>query len=235
MAGLNAAKGKYIALCEGDDYWTDPLKLQQQIDFLERHSDYSACFHPVQIWQEDRQELVEDSITRKVPATTSLDDLIVGNYIHTPSIVYRNRTYPEWFQRVPLGDYAIHCLNALDGKIFKLEQPMAVYRVHTAGMMQVYTENNKDKYSQKALSFAQGMYELYAYLYEQTKNPSLENYLYQHLVFLKECALNQGAIPQAKHYAKQLLKNYPHKLSPKAKLSLWATTLFPSIIKKIKK
>ena len=45
--------GKYIAFCEGDDYWTDPLKLQKQIDFLESHPDYSLCFHNAIIHWED--------------------------------------------------------------------------------------------------------------------------------------------------------------------------------------
>ena len=46
-------KGEYIAFCEGDDYWTDPLKLQTQVDFLERNSDVSCCFHMVDIFQQN--------------------------------------------------------------------------------------------------------------------------------------------------------------------------------------
>src|ERR1700741_4673788 len=50
---LQAAKGKYIAYLEGDDYWTDPNKLQKQIDFLEQHPDFALCFHQVRLIKND--------------------------------------------------------------------------------------------------------------------------------------------------------------------------------------
>lgn len=56
--------GKYIAFCEGDDYWTDPLKLQKQIDFLESHPNYSLCFHNAVIHWEDGR--TEDSVFSNV-------------------------------------------------------------------------------------------------------------------------------------------------------------------------
>ena len=53
LATLNACRGQYIALCEGDDYWTDPTKLQKQVDFLESHPECSLCFHRVLVVYED--------------------------------------------------------------------------------------------------------------------------------------------------------------------------------------
>jgi glycosyltransferase involved in cell wall biosynthesis len=129
------AKGKYIALCEGDDYWTDPYKLQKQVDFLEENEDYSICFHPVKI--EKDGELVDDYITKEVPETTNIYDLAKGSYIHTPSIMFRSsllNSYPTKFIKAPVGDYLLLLFLAQFGKIKKLNDVAAVYRVHHTSM-----------------------------------------------------------------------------------------------------
>ncbi len=133
---LKACKGKYIALCEGDDYWTDPLKLQKQVDFLEKNSGYSICFHNVKVLKDS--EFNNDYLTWKVPETTTLNCLINGNYIHTVSCVFRNNfggnPLPDILYKSPLGDYALHIINAQYGKIKKLDDCMAVYRIHSCSI-----------------------------------------------------------------------------------------------------
>ena len=131
------AKGKYIAHCEGDDYWTDPLKLQKQVSFLEANPDYSMCFHSVKIWKASDKKLVIDDITRDVPDTTDIYELAKGNYIQTPSVVYRFgliKEFPPQMNKTPVQDYFLHMLNAQYGKIKKLNEVMAVYRVHSGGI-----------------------------------------------------------------------------------------------------
>ena len=132
---LNSVKGQYIALCEGDDYWTDPLKLQKQVDFLEKNRDYSICFHKVQVFDQQSQSLQVDDRTRKVAETTTIFDLAKGNYIHTPSVVFRKNfdELPSVFSTLAVGDYPLHMLNAQYGKIKCLNEIMAVYRVHGTG------------------------------------------------------------------------------------------------------
>lgn len=131
---LAECKGQYIALLEGDDYWTDPQKLQRQVDFLDANPDYAICFHPVCITQDGH--LKADDRTREVPQDTNILDLAQGNFMHTCSVMYRARQFdgfPEAFAKSPVGDYFLHMLNARFGRIHKLPQTMGVYRVHAGG------------------------------------------------------------------------------------------------------
>lgn len=139
------ARGKYIALCEGDDYWTDPYKLQKQVDYLEQHPDYSICFHDVKILEDGK--ILDDYITRKVGEDTDILELSQGNYIHTTSVLFRNNkviSFPEQFSKAPVGDYFLHMLNAQHGKIRKINQVMAVYRVHKGGLHSTKTQAQKN-------------------------------------------------------------------------------------------
>lgn len=125
------AKGNYLAICEGDDYWTDPYKLQKQVDFLETNLDFSICFHDIQILK-DNQIVNDFIITWKVKDVSTLYDFVEGNFIHTLSVMYRNR--PEIVDHLDaingsfLADYYMHTIFASFGKIKRLKDVMAVYR-----------------------------------------------------------------------------------------------------------
>lgn len=125
--------GKYIALLDGDDYWTDPSKLQKQVDFLEGNEDYAICFHRVKVLT--KKGFVYDQIEKRYDSIQGYPiirrDLIEqGNLMHTASVVYRNQglDFPFEFFHSPIGDYFLHVMNAQFGKIERLDDYMAVYR-----------------------------------------------------------------------------------------------------------
>ena len=125
------AQGKYIALCEGDDYWTDPLKLQKQVDFLEENEEYSMCFHKVNLIYPDNS-IIEDNITKVPVKYESIEDLAEkGNYIHTPSVMFTRQELilPKEMYLSPVGDFFLYMIISRNEKIGYLEEIMAVYRV----------------------------------------------------------------------------------------------------------
>ena len=124
------AQGKYITLCEGDDYWTDPHKLEKQVNFLEKHEDFAMCFHKVKVLLKDGR-LVKDFITKVPGAVVTLEDLArKGNFIHTPSVMLRNDfTMPAWVTKCPIGDYPFYFTATGKKKIKYLNEVMAVYRL----------------------------------------------------------------------------------------------------------
>ena len=137
VQALNTCSGEYIALCEGDDYWTDPYKLQKQVDFLEANEDYAICFHKVYELHEGKEPELSNLNTSLKEECYTIEDLANGNFIHTPSVIFRNnlfKEFPTWFKDSHVGDYVLHMLNAAHGKIKFLPDAMAVYRVHNNGV-----------------------------------------------------------------------------------------------------
>jgi len=131
------ARGKYIALCEGDDYWTAPNKLQTQVDFMESHQDYSGCFHNVSVAYEDGSKSMHPQFDEPLKDTFTVQDLAAANVIPTSSNLFRARLFPEfpaWCARMPIGDWPLHVLNAEHGDIGYIDRIFAVYRVHSGGV-----------------------------------------------------------------------------------------------------
>lgn len=128
---LKKCRGKYIAFLEGDDFWNDPNKLQFQVEFLEKNLDFSICYHPVKIFDHRNKKFVEDTITRDMPEVTSINDLAWGNYMHTPSVVLRNDfVLKKWFKKAKMGDWTLYMDQIKKRKIKKINNEMAVYRLH---------------------------------------------------------------------------------------------------------
>jgi len=141
---LAECTGDFIAMLEGDDYWTDPGKLEKQLAVMQAHPDAAICFHPVQILEND--SFVPDRFTKEVPAITSITDLSQGNYMHTCSVMYRAglvEGLPASIANSTVGDYFLHMLYAQHGSIHKLPDVMAVYRVHSGGVWSSHKDIDK--------------------------------------------------------------------------------------------
>jgi glycosyltransferase involved in cell wall biosynthesis len=133
---LDACSGKYIAYCEGDDYWTDPYKLQKQVDFLEANLDYSLCFHNALVKHDGVKGKDHLFCDENVKEVTSIEDIIASWYIPSVSMVFRNEAFelPDWLNQIYNGDYALHLLLAYKGEIKYFKEVMAVYRKNSGAL-----------------------------------------------------------------------------------------------------
>ena len=122
-------RGEYIAICEGDDYWTDRSKLRRQVEFLDAHPEYSMCVHRVVNYYEGEGSMSLSNGGQK--HDNDIIDLARSNFITNVSAMFRHSnipTLPAWIADVATYDYALHMLNAEHGKIWYMPRCMAVYR-----------------------------------------------------------------------------------------------------------
>lgn len=198
-----ASRGKYIAVCEGDDYWLDPYKLQKQIDYMEKNPTCSLCFHNARIVDVNKNILhlnmlehtavgLRRNYYRKKNSEYSAGELTLLGSIPTNSMVYKKSTLncvPDWYYAAPSGDVCTQFIAAAEGYAYYIDEFMSVYRFGVP--LSVTTQWRQEKNVEQRTSLAKGCMKLAeefdAYTgYKYTEFLSLEKMLWEVELLLEE-------------------------------------------------
>jgi glycosyltransferase involved in cell wall biosynthesis len=181
LATLEVCQGKYIAAMDGDDYWTNPLKLQTQVDFLDKNPDFVACFHNALIHFEDGSHpdtFVNDETQREI---TTIEDLVGEDeiwYMATSAVMFRNgimKEYPQWFHESKSGDIPRYILLGKHGKFKYINEVMSVYRKNGGGMS--FTDGKQDaEFLYNRIGMYKGIDQELDYRFHKTVNKNIARY-----------------------------------------------------------
>jgi glycosyltransferase involved in cell wall biosynthesis len=180
VRGIQAAQGQYIALLDGDDYWTSPDKLQKQVDFLDSHPECAMCFHNAAVVYEDGSQKARNWTSPHQKEISTLEDMWLGNFIATCSTMFRRGLcgeVPAWYDSLfPITDWPLHLLNAEQGNIGYVNEVMGAYRYHQGGLYSPLSETRK---LEETLKFYKTMNRNLNYRYEKIINTAISKYFFE--------------------------------------------------------
>jgi len=141
------SNGKYIAVCEGDDYWTDPFKLQKQVTYMENNPNCTMCFHSAEIVRANKRKTGRIMRPYNKSTVCPTEDIIIGggSFCPTQSLMYLKRLMdnpPEFLMKAPTGDYPLQMLVASSGYAYYIDEVMSSYRIGVKGS---WTETTKTR------------------------------------------------------------------------------------------
>ncbi len=136
MKAIQTSSSPYIAMLDGDDYWTSPYKLQKQADYLDQHPDCTLCIHNVRNLGDDGSQELGTGHPANQKELSTLEDLLEGCFISTCTTMFRRAPldeFPAWFIDDKSADWSLYVLLAQQGTIGYINEVMAVYRLHSEG------------------------------------------------------------------------------------------------------
>ena len=157
------AQGRYIAMCEGDDYWTDETKLQQQVEFLEAHPDCSLVFHSAKVDVQGRAVTEHSMRPYEGDKRISSEEIIdkTSGY-PTASLMFRTemvKDLPDFYNNAPIADIPLQLLAAARGWAYYIDKSMCVYRL--GGAASWTTLMKQGNYEEKQRRYAEAMAQMY--------------------------------------------------------------------------
>lgn len=216
---IRAARGKYIALCEGDDYWIDPLKLQKQVDFLEKNEEFGMCYSQAKVFVQKKKKYAKKNIGFKIPSK----GLVFNNTIPPLTTLTRKNLISKFINerdkncfKSNIGDYYLNLWFEKNSKIFFLKEVTSVYRISSNSMSQYYDPN-------KRMIFLKNSFVLANYFAHKNLNSTD----YQEFLSIKFFELYNASIKfntlHHKEYFLELMKI--ESLSVKIKIHLFFTEI----------
>ena len=236
---FKAAKGKYIALCEGDDYWIDENKLQMQFEYMEKNENCTFCFHNAKIYDERINDMVRDFLPYRTEQKKyftkdnkyNVGEIALLNEIPTASYFFRSDVvFKEWCRNLVAGDIVIQLLTTYKGYAYYMDKVMCVYRVGTGiSAMDGWEQDDRNKNKLKILNRLNG----YKYIYEMINKET--NYEYDDIFkkILKDFEFSIILL-KSKGEINDEDKKFIKELDIKGKCKFYLNKYLPNLYEKIK-
>jgi len=175
---LSAANGQYLAFCEGDDYWTDQLKLQKQLEFMENKQDYSMCYHAVEVVDiQGHRTGRRLGPYKKGSRDYPIEFNVIGGNVHVSSVLtraeYIKDGMPPWYTNAEsgeCGDFALALFLSASGKTHFIDESMSAHRDGVKGslmteMRNKYSRQNEIDYHKKRIATLESADRYYNYAF----------------------------------------------------------------------